>query len=67
MFSSIHGFVDCLDQWIQGCLCSVMLPGVCYNTSAANDTHEYVYGLWNDTLAKENNITAVLATEEYLK
>jgi len=40
--------------------------GVCYNTSAANDTNEYVYGLWNATIAKANNITPVLATEEYL-
>ena len=41
--------------------------GVCYNTSAVNGTKEFIYGLWNETLAEENGYKKVLATEEYLK
>lgn len=41
--------------------------GICYNMSVANTSLTgYVYGLWNDTLAKENNISRSLASEEYL-
>ena len=34
--------------------------GVCYNGTTP-------YGIWNETLAKENKIRKILPTEEYLK
>ena len=37
--------------------------GVCYNTSYVNQS--VPYGIWNDTAAKENNMKATSASEEY--
>ena len=51
------------DTDLGGCqsmgLTANLTNGVCYNGTE-------VYGLWNSTLAEENGIKKVLATEDYL-